>query len=59
MQTRRPPARITHFIADDPAQVQRTIDGLHAFAQARPDVLIVPSHCPETFRREVETLAAA
>ena len=59
VQTRRPPARITHFIADDPAQVQRTIDGLHAFAEARSDVLIVPSHCPETFRREVETAPAA
>lgn len=56
VETRRPPARITNFLVDDTTQLQRTIDGLHDFAQARPDVLIVPSHCPETFRREAETV---
>lgn len=50
---RRPPARITHLIADDPRAVRATIEGLHAFARARPDVRIIPGHCPEAFAREV------
>jgi hypothetical protein len=45
----RPPSRIGGLIADDAGQAVRTIARLHQFAQARPDVLIVPSHCPETF----------
>lgn len=49
----RPPHPITHLFVDDPASVKVTIDSLHAFAMARPDVSIVPSHCPEAFQREV------
>jgi glyoxylase-like metal-dependent hydrolase (beta-lactamase superfamily II) len=45
----RPPSRIGGLIADDAAAQAATIAALHAFAQARPDVLIIPSHCPETF----------
>ena len=45
----RSPSRLGSLIADDAGQVAATIAGLHTFAQARPDVLIVPSHCPETF----------
>jgi glyoxylase-like metal-dependent hydrolase (beta-lactamase superfamily II) len=48
-----PPHRITNLLADDPRAVRRTIAGLHAFAAARPDVSIIPSHCPDTFAREV------
>ncbi len=44
----RPPSRIGGLIADDAAQVAGTIARLHAFAAAWPNVLIVPSHCPET-----------
>lgn len=51
--TQRPPARVADFIADDPAAVRRTIAHLHRFAAACPDVRIVPSHCPETFAREL------
>jgi glyoxylase-like metal-dependent hydrolase (beta-lactamase superfamily II) len=36
------------LVADNRGQLAMTIAHLHAFAQARPDVLIVPSHCPET-----------
>jgi glyoxylase-like metal-dependent hydrolase (beta-lactamase superfamily II) len=51
----RPPARIANFIADSPAAVLDTIRRAHTFAQAHPDVRIVPSHCPEAFAREVIT----
>lgn len=45
----RTPSRLAGLIADDTTAVRATIGQLHAFAQAWPDVLIVPSHCPETF----------
>lgn len=45
----RPPARLAGFIADDTDAVRTTISHLHSFAHCCPDVLIVPSHCPETF----------
>ncbi|HVU66498.1 MAG TPA: MBL fold metallo-hydrolase [Ktedonobacteraceae bacterium] len=50
----RPPSRLTHFFVDNPAMVRATIQRLHLFAAERPDVLIVPSHCPEAFAGEVE-----
>jgi glyoxylase-like metal-dependent hydrolase (beta-lactamase superfamily II) len=49
----RAPSRIAGLIADDTTQLTATIAGLHAFAAARPDILIVPSHCPETFAQLV------
>ncbi len=51
---RRPPARITNLLVDDAHAVRSTIDCLHDFALTYPDVVIVPSHCPETFAQEVE-----
>jgi glyoxylase-like metal-dependent hydrolase (beta-lactamase superfamily II) len=48
-----PPSRITNLLVDDPRAVRRTIAGLHAFAQAQPDVTIIPSHCPAAFAHEV------
>jgi glyoxylase-like metal-dependent hydrolase (beta-lactamase superfamily II) len=53
VRERRPPHPITNLFADDPAGVRSTIERLHAFMQARPDVAVVPSHCPEAFAREV------
>ncbi|MEO8287531.1 MAG: MBL fold metallo-hydrolase [Chloroflexota bacterium] len=53
VRLRRPPSRITNVIADDPTAVRATIDGLHTFMEACPDVRVVPSHCPEAFAREV------
>lgn len=44
------------LIADNRRQVAATIAQLHAFAQSCPDVMIVPSHCPETL---AELLASA
>lgn len=51
---RRPPHPLTYLFADDPPAIQRTLNSLHAFAAAHPDVLIVPTHCPEVFEREVQ-----
>ncbi|HEX8218290.1 MAG TPA: MBL fold metallo-hydrolase [Chloroflexia bacterium] len=53
VRERRPPHPITNLIVDDSQAVRSTIEGLHAFMQARPEVSIVPSHCPEAFEREV------
>ena len=54
IRERRPPHRITHLFVDDPRAVSTTIERLHDFARARPDVRLVPSHCPEAFARHVE-----
>lgn len=51
----RPPSRLTSFFVDNPAQVRATIQRLHIFALAQPDVIIIPSHCPEAFADEVES----
>jgi glyoxylase-like metal-dependent hydrolase (beta-lactamase superfamily II) len=53
IRERRPPGRITNLLVDDPRAVRTTIDHLHTFARARPDVRIIPTHCPEAFAREV------
>ena len=52
-----PPHRLTHFFIDDPAAMHRTLDRLHDFAAANPDVAVAPSHCPEAFARHVESAA--
>jgi glyoxylase-like metal-dependent hydrolase (beta-lactamase superfamily II) len=49
----RPPSRIGGLIADNAGEMAVTIAGLYTFAKSRPDVLIVPSHCPETFAQVV------
>jgi glyoxylase-like metal-dependent hydrolase (beta-lactamase superfamily II) len=55
----RPPHPIANLIADDPRAVRTTIARLHAFAAARPDVAIVPTHCAEALGRELAREAAA
>ena len=47
----RPPSSFVDFIADDPRRMRQTIDDLHAFSAANPQIQIVPSHCPETLAR--------
>jgi glyoxylase-like metal-dependent hydrolase (beta-lactamase superfamily II) len=54
IREQRPPSRLTHLFTDDPGMMRTTIHRLHDFAQAQPDVVIVPSHCPEAFASEVE-----
>ena len=53
----RPPGAITRLIVDEPGRVATTIAHLHTFAAARPDVTIIPSHCPETYARVVQRWA--
>lgn len=53
IRERRPPHPITNLIVDDPRAVRTTIERLHTFAAARPEVVIIPSHCPEAFEKEV------
>ena len=43
----KPPARLTRLIVDQPDQVQQTLINLQRFWQARPEVRILPTHCPE------------
>lgn len=43
----RPPSPLTHFFIDDAHALRSTLQALHDFSLAHPDVLIVPSHCPE------------
>ena len=52
----RPPHPITNLLADDPKAVRTTLANLHAFAQARPDVTIIPTHSPGAWREWVKLL---
>jgi glyoxylase-like metal-dependent hydrolase (beta-lactamase superfamily II) len=40
--------------ADDGAAVRKTMDRLHALHTSRPDIVFVPTHCPEAFARFAE-----
>jgi glyoxylase-like metal-dependent hydrolase (beta-lactamase superfamily II) len=53
IRERRPPSRSTHFFMDDPRVAADTLDRLHAFGQENPQVLLVPTHCPEACRELV------
>ena len=46
----RAPHPLTVVMQDDMIALVATLRGLHRFAQSRPDVTILPSHCPETLR---------
>jgi glyoxylase-like metal-dependent hydrolase (beta-lactamase superfamily II) len=47
IREQRPPARITNIFVDDARAVAATLAALGEFAAARPEVRIVPTHCPE------------
>ncbi len=53
VRERRPPHPITNLISDDPHAVLATIQNLHEFMRACPDVTMIPCHCPEAFARQV------
>lgn len=53
LRENRPPSRLTNLFVDDPAMQRTTMQRLRAFVQAQPDVLLIPSHCPEAFASEV------
>jgi glyoxylase-like metal-dependent hydrolase (beta-lactamase superfamily II) len=46
----RVPHWITGAMQDDMRGVRQTLRALHDFSLARPDVVILPTHCPETLR---------
>ncbi len=48
------PSRLTMLFVDNFRKTCETIARLHAFSRARPDVKILPTHCPEVFEEEVE-----
>ncbi len=50
----RPPARVTQFVVDDARAVRTTINRLHDFVLTASDVVVIPSHCPESFAQEVD-----
>lgn len=54
IRQQRPPSRLTSLIVDDRRAVETTIQRLHDFALACPDVTIIPTHCPEAYAREVD-----
>lgn len=49
IRERRVPHAITRLLVDDMRAVRTTLERLHAFAAACPDVTIVPTHCPEAY----------
>ena len=53
IREQRPPHPLTYLFVDQPRAVRDTLRRLQVFARACPEVRIVPSHCPEAFRREV------
>jgi glyoxylase-like metal-dependent hydrolase (beta-lactamase superfamily II) len=53
IREQRPPHPITNLIVDDPRAVRLTLARLHTFAETHPEVMIIPSHCPEAFREAV------
>jgi glyoxylase-like metal-dependent hydrolase (beta-lactamase superfamily II) len=46
----RPPHWLTGAMQDDTRVLRSTLTALRAFATHRPDVTILPTHCPETLR---------
>jgi glyoxylase-like metal-dependent hydrolase (beta-lactamase superfamily II) len=57
VRERRPPHRLTDLLVDDARAVRSTIERLSLFLHACPEVVLVPSHCPEAYAREVEAQA--
>ena len=51
IRTPRPPSRLASLILHDPAAAARTLAALQRFTQARPEVEIIPTHCPEVAAR--------
>lgn len=56
VRERRPPHPATHLFLDDPTAARETLERLHAFHRRRPDVLLVPTHCPEACAELAEPL---
>ncbi|HEU5011227.1 MAG TPA: MBL fold metallo-hydrolase [Roseiflexaceae bacterium] len=53
IREQRPPHPITSLVVDDMDAVRATLERLHAFSAACPDVTLVPTHCPEAYAQHV------
>ena len=53
IRERRGPHPLLNLIADDAQAAQATLEGLHTFMAARPDVRVLPCHCPEALAHVV------
>jgi glyoxylase-like metal-dependent hydrolase (beta-lactamase superfamily II) len=50
----RLPSPLTYFFIDNKRDLRNSLASLHRFAQAHPDVTLIPTHCPEAYAREVK-----
>ena len=46
----RPPHPVTNFFTEGRHAVEETLSRLHQFASERPDVCLVPTHCPDAYQ---------
>lgn len=53
----RPPHWIAGAITDNKAEMLTTLRGLHDYSHAHPDVALLPTHCPEVYRKYVQGAA--
>lgn len=53
IRERRMPGGMSRMMVDDFGAVESTLNNLADFAAARPEVVIVPTHCPEAYADEV------
>ncbi|NJN18522.1 MAG: MBL fold metallo-hydrolase [Oscillochloris sp.] len=49
IREQRGPGAPGYLIADNPRELDATLAKLHQFAQAHPEVTILPTHCPESY----------
>lgn len=49
-----PPHALTNLFTDDAHAVRDTVAHLHTFYEKYPDVILLPTHCPEAFARVAE-----
>ena len=52
-RTNTPPHWLSRVFIDDFATMKSTLAQIHRYHQHHPEVTIIPSHCPEVFKRYV------
>jgi glyoxylase-like metal-dependent hydrolase (beta-lactamase superfamily II) len=50
IQEDRPPHRMTNLFTESADSVKETLHRLHLFAKERPEVCLIPTHCPEAYK---------
>jgi glyoxylase-like metal-dependent hydrolase (beta-lactamase superfamily II) len=53
-RTNTPPHWVARVFIDDFATMKATLARVHHYHQQHPDVTVLPTHCPEVYRRYVE-----